>query len=131
MTLTSLPRPVRRFLDDRIDSVEQLEILLLLQRYAERSWNASAVADALGLTPRTAETHLERLCQRDLLDVRLGDAVRYRYSPATPELVDCVRQVVEAYREQRATILAFVTARRLRALQDFSDAFRIKEDNDG
>ena len=61
MTLSSLPRPVRRFLDDRIDSVEQLEILLLLPRYADRSWNAAAVAAALGLTPRTAERHLVRL----------------------------------------------------------------------
>lgn len=131
MKIGELPRQVRRFLDSRVEGVEQLEILILLHQYPDRSWNAAGVADAVRLSPRTAERHLEALVQQHLLDVRLGGDVLYRYSPATDGLADLVRQVAEAYREQRGLVLAAVTARRLRALQDFSDAFRLGEDNDG
>jgi predicted ArsR family transcriptional regulator len=126
-----LPPSVRRFVQRRIDTVEQLEILLLLQHHADRSWNAARVADALQLTEPAAAEHLEALGRRDLLDVRLSSDVVYRYSPATAELAGIVAQVVDAYREHRGDVLRLVTGRRLRALRDFSDAFRLGDDDDG
>jgi hypothetical protein len=126
----TIPPTVQRFLERRIESVEQLEVLLLLQQYADRSWNAAAVADALRLTVGTAGRSLEALGRRDLLDVRIGDDVWFRFSPATPELAATVRQLADAYREGRTPILAFVAARRRRGLHDFSDAFRIREEDD-
>jgi hypothetical protein len=126
-----LPDAVRQFLERRVETVEQLEIILLLQRQAARSWNAADVADALGFEEVAAAGHLEALGRRDLLDVRLGQNVRYRYSPATPELDAVVKQVADAYRYRRGAVLAFVTARRRRGpLQDFSDALKITGDPD-
>jgi len=126
-----LPLAVRRFLERRIDNVEQLEILLLLQRRADRGWTAAQVADALQLTPRAAADQLEALGRRNLFDVRISADVVYRFSPATPELSGIVGQVMEAYRESRADVLHLVTGRRFRALRDFSDAFRLGEDENG
>jgi hypothetical protein len=128
--LSAIPLPVRRFLERRIESVEQLEVLLLLYQFADRSWNAAAVAEALRLLRPAAARSLEALGRRDLLDVRIGDDMWYRFSPATPELTATVRQVADAYREYRTPVMAFVTARRRRPLQDFADAFRIREDDD-
>ncbi len=126
-----LSTAVRRFLERRIDNVEQLEILLLLQHRSERSWSPARVADALQLTTRAAAAQLEALGQRNLLDVRIGADVLYRFSPATPELSEVVARMVEAYRDHRTEMLKIVTARRLRALRDFSDAFRLGQDEDG
>jgi hypothetical protein len=126
-----LPQPVRRFLACCVDTVELLEIILLLQRHPERSWNAPEVGEALGLDHRAVAHDLERLGARDLLDVRLGADVRYRFNPGTPEAVAGAQQVADAYRVRRGAVLAFVTARRHRSLQDFSDAFRLTEDDDG
>jgi hypothetical protein len=120
---------VRRFLERRIDDVEQLEIVLLLQQHAERWWAAADVAPALRLVERRAAKQLEILGGRHLLDVRLSDDVRYRFSPATPELEAAVKQVADSYREHRAETVAFVSRGR-RSLRDFSDAFRIKRDDD-
>jgi hypothetical protein len=79
-----IPPAVRRFLDQRVDDVEQLEIVLLLQRHGDRSWSAADVADALRLGTRRVEQQLEALAGRDLLDVRLGGDVRYRFNDARP-----------------------------------------------
>jgi hypothetical protein len=126
----TIPPTVKQFLERRIESVEQLEVLLLLQQYADRSWNAAAVGDALRLTVGAAARSLEALGRRDLLDVRIGDDVWFRFSPATPDLAATVRQLADTYREARTPIITFVANRRRRALRDFSDAFRIREDED-
>jgi hypothetical protein len=128
VTLRGIPREVRQFLERSIEGVEQLEILLLLSHYPERSWDAAAVADQLRLTPRIAAAHLEALGRRALLDVRIGDAVRYRFSPLSEQQAALVRQLAALYRDARGPILAFVAERRRRALEDFADAFRIGED---
>jgi len=120
---------VRRFLERRVDNIEQLEIVLLLSQYSDRSWTAADVASSLRLVERAAAAHLETLAARHLLDVRLGHDVRYRFSPATPELSAIVKQVAETYRDQRSEIVAFVSAR-LQSLRDFADAFRLKKDRD-
>jgi len=120
-----LPPVVRRFIDQRIDNVEQLEILLLLYREASRYWDVAAVAQAVYLTERSAEGHLETLAGRNLLDVRLTESVLYRFSPAPPELTLDVKQLAESYRERRGELLALLAPRRRKSLQDFSDAFRI------
>lgn len=125
-----LPANVRRFLDKRVDGVEQLEILLLLSHHADRSWDAAAVADALRLTARAAASHLEALARRELLDIRVGEDMRYRYSPVTEGQAAAVKRLAAIYRDNREQVLALVTARRLRSLQDFADAFRIHEDDD-
>ena len=111
-------------------TVEQLEIILLLQRHAERSWDAAEVGEALGLDQRDVAHHLEVLGGRDLLDVRLGDDVRYRFSPGSPGAAAAARRVADAYRVNRGAVLAFVTARRHQSLKDFSDAFKLTEDDD-
>jgi hypothetical protein len=125
-----LPPAVRRFIEARIDSIEQLEIVLLLYRYPERSWTARDIADTLRLSPRAAARDLEMLARRNLLDVRLGDTVRYRYAPAVPELAAAARAVAECYRDKRTEIVALVAARGRRSLRDFADAFRITKDRD-
>jgi hypothetical protein len=104
-----LPPAVRRFLEERIDDVEQLEIMLHLQRHVERSWCAADVADALRLGCRRAENQLEALAGRDLLDVRLGDDVRYRFKPTSDALAAAARQLAEWYCDHRSETVAFVT----------------------
>ncbi|HZT75661.1 MAG TPA: hypothetical protein VFA27_03325 [Vicinamibacterales bacterium] len=122
-----LPAPVRRFLQRSIDSIEHLEIVLLLQHHRTRTWTGADVATALQLSPRAAAADLETLAQRSLLDVRIDEDVRYRFAPATPELTAVLKQVAECYRDRRGEVVAAVANRR-QALRDFSDAFRIRKD---
>jgi hypothetical protein len=70
------------------------------------------------------------LARRGLLDVRLSADVVYRFSPATATQSEGVTATVEAYREHRNAVLAFLTSARRPSLKDFSDAFRLSKDPD-
>jgi hypothetical protein len=123
-----IPLEVRRFLEQRIASVEEFEILLLLYYAPTQYLSAESVGESLRIPERTTASLLEELGRQHLLDVRIGADVCYRYNPATPELAATVQQTVEAYKEDRTAILALLTARRRRALRDFSAAFRLTKD---
>jgi hypothetical protein len=89
--------------------VTQLEILLLLRAMPARSWSASEVNVALGLKGGAAETALETLSCRSLLDVRLGTDLRYRFAPpaADAEVIDAV---ADLHQRMPASIAGIVTA---------------------
>ncbi len=108
---------VRRFVERRIDRIEQIEILLFVRRDTARFWTAADVGQALDLSERRVTDDLETLARRGLLDVRIGSEVVYRFSPATPALLQDVQRLAEVYADRRSDILAFVSRRR--SLRDF------------
>jgi hypothetical protein len=44
--MSDIPADIQRFISERIDSVEKLEILLLLERTQEREWSAGDLIQA-------------------------------------------------------------------------------------
>jgi hypothetical protein len=120
-----VPADVHRFLTGSIDSVEQLEVLLLVQRTPDRYWDAAGIADHLGLRQRDVAGSLEALARKNLLDVRLGETIKYRYEPATAPQRDVVQQINELWRDQRQQIVAAVAIER-DGLNDFSEAFHLR-----
>jgi hypothetical protein len=127
---TEVAEPVRRFVERQLESVEQLEIVLLLRREQSRFWDPRAVAMTLQIVERRTAENLEALASRGLLDVRIGTQVTYRYSPATPELARGMDRVAAAYSEHRVAVLALLMSRGRRSLRDFADAFRLDPDRD-
>jgi hypothetical protein len=73
VTGTALSQRVQRFLMTHIDSIEKLEVLLLLRSRTERQWAASEVALELRITEPSAAARLEDLASRGLL-VSNGEA---------------------------------------------------------
>jgi hypothetical protein len=128
-----LPAGVRSFLRDHIRSLEELEILVLLQKDAERWWSAEGVAEELG-TPRVvAATRLEEMAARSLLDVRISEQLFFRYAPASPALDTVARDAARAYKEKPAMVATAIDSRAVDEIRAFADAFRIrrKEGNGG
>jgi hypothetical protein len=115
---------VERFLSERIDSVEQLEALLLLQRHPDRWWTASAVASDLGGDPPSVARSLDTLCARNLLDVRIAQDVLFRFAPRASDAAT-LRNIAEAYRTHRMVVLQLLS-RQIDSARDFADAFRLR-----
>jgi hypothetical protein len=118
-----LPPDVEAFIVRHIDSVEQLEVLLLLQASAGRVWTAEEVAQALYSTPASVSRRLEKLRGGELLAAESGSA--YRYRPATPELDQGVVRLAETYRERRVAVITLIASRPMDNVRAFSDAFRL------
>ncbi|HYC33835.1 MAG TPA: hypothetical protein VEB59_16210 [Gemmatimonadales bacterium] len=122
--MNGLPDAVHRFLYHNIDSVEQLEVLLLLRRAADRGWTAEEVARELYSHPSSVLHRMSSLAGRGLL--RELEPACFRYAPRSAELHDTVRAVAEAYRERRVAVITLIASKPIENVRAFSDAFRLR-----
>ncbi len=122
--MNGLPQDVHRFLYQNIDSVEQLEVLLLLLHSPERGWGTEAVARELYSHPASIARRLALLLGQGLL--RETEPGCYQYAPRTGELHATVLHVAEMYRDRRAAVVILIASRPIENVRAFSDAFRIR-----
>ena len=108
-----------------VRSFEELEVLLFLAGNRERYCSAVMIATETGLPAAAAGVALETLAARNLLDVRIADAVRYKLDPASAEVRTCLDRTLDAAWKNRAEVMRAI-ALRPSALQDFADAFRMR-----
>jgi len=60
-----LPSDVVQVVNDTVDSIEQLELLVMLIESWDRWWDAVSAGRALGVNPGTTQRDLERLATRN------------------------------------------------------------------
>jgi DNA-binding IscR family transcriptional regulator len=117
---------LRVFLLEHIDSVAQLEALLLLRREG-KSLPVAAIAGALYVPETVAADELAALRQRGLLAVEEGREPAYRFAPAEPETVAMVDLLAATYARALIPVTNIVHGNPLR-LRRFADAFRFRKD---
>lgn len=122
--MNGLPEDVHRFLYQHIESVEQLEVLLLLWQAPDRGWTANDVARALYSHPSSVANRLALLMGQGML--RETQPGHYQYAPRSTELHQTVSRVVETYRERRVAVITLIASKPLENVRAFSDAFRIR-----
>jgi hypothetical protein len=122
--VTGLPEDVHRFLHQNIDSVEQLEVLLLLWRTPERGWTSEEVATAVYSHPTSVVRRLAMLLGQELLREREPGC--YQYAPRTAEVHETVTRLDHIYRERRVAVITLIASKPIENVRAFSDAFRIR-----
>jgi hypothetical protein len=125
----AIPEPVRRFVDECIESVGLLEVLLLLKSDSARAWTAAEVSREVRSDDAWTEIQLEYLGSHGLLVAdRSGDPA-YRYNPLRPELDVVVEQLGHAFETHRVRVIRLIFhGRSNEPLRAFSDAFRLRGD---
>ena len=127
-----LPDEVRCFLHDQIDSVERLEVLLLLHRQP-RVWRASEISHERRSSEPAANFHLKGLSESGLL-VAEADGFRIHGDPKLARVLDLVART---FRERQVSVITFIYTKPDKPpaaqtpsdpLRAFVDAFRIKGD---
>lgn len=118
---------VQQFLGDPIDSVETLEILLLLRRSPDTFWSSDAVAQQLAIRPQLSARKLADLEHGKLL-VRGKETGAYRYAPAEEARRAAIDELALAYEEQRIVVINAIYSGNVERLRAFADAFRLKKD---
>jgi hypothetical protein len=122
----ALPTELRIFLHSCIESIEQVEILMML-RGAERGWTVRDIAVALRMEPAAARHDLETLTARGLLDVLVAQETGYRYRPKSSELARYCDVLAEQYITSRQTVLGYVAGQSRRSIKRFADAFKLRD----
>ncbi len=122
-----MPAEVKRFIAAEIESVGQLEVLLLLRGVADKSWTAEEVARALVMQAPSVEIWLDRMARRGL--VESTDAT-YRFAPPTADVERTIDRLAESYAKYRVAVIGVIFSRPSEGVTRFSEAFRIRRRDD-
>lgn len=128
MTKGLIPKEVKRFITEHINSVFQLEVLLLLYNQRAREWGAEEVDAELGIGTEEAGRQLADLHARGLLKVKESPHSLYRYGPETDELDSAVSGLAKAYSERRINVLSLIFSKDVDKVRLFAEAFRLRKD---
>lgn len=122
--MKGLADDVARFLLQHIDSVEQLEVLMLVRLSPDRSWSAGEMARELYSHPTSIAQRFQTLLGRGLL--RESAPGHFQYAPRSADLDRVVGRVAETYRERRVAVVSLIASKPMENVKAFSDAFLIR-----
>ncbi len=123
--MPDLPGDVERFIAEHVDSLEQLEILLLLRSHRPRDFDAREVTAELRLGPASAPERLADMVARGFFAAQ-GEPPRYRYAPGAAETERVINELARCYTERRVSVIAQIFAPRDGSARTFADAFRLR-----
>jgi hypothetical protein len=126
MTGAAISQQVLQFVAEQIDTVPQLECLLLLYQHRSRIWIAEEVAARIYISPQVAREILETLHRRGFIAAE-GDPPCYRFDPggAADELIE---QVAGEYQRHLVPLATFIHSKAPASVREFARAFDLKKE---
>ena len=124
---TSIPPRVRQFIIDHIDSVMQLEVLLLIASEPGRAWTVKDLAELLRIDPTWVDSQLRAMAARGLV-AQQPDSAAFRFEPRSAELSQALDELAKTYADRRVTVIGLIFAKPIDKIRSFADAFRIRKD---
>ncbi|HET8796648.1 MAG TPA: hypothetical protein VFO89_03110 [Thermoanaerobaculia bacterium] len=115
-----------RFLQQRLTSIDQVQIVLLLRRNPARTWTAPEVAAEVGTPPESAAMRLFLLASSGVIAFEATGIPRYRYAGGDPETDALLQELAEVHEAAPGVIAAIVGAPP-DPLRSFADAFKLKK----
>lgn len=128
MATDIIPEPVRQFILENIDSIAQMEGLLLFRAQPHTPWDVATLSQRLYISAQEAQQLLLTLHARGFLVPEKDKTGCYCYRPITPELAHMVDQVSEAYRQYLVPVTYLIHSKSSHRLQQFADAFKWRKD---
>jgi predicted ArsR family transcriptional regulator len=116
---------LRNLIRRSIDSVEHVEVLLLLKTHASRTWTAAEVAEELRRSPISVERRLYDLHRSKLLEVEDG---RFSYRSGKHDVV--IGELEQEFASRRVRLIELIFSRSIESARTFADAFRLWGEDD-
>lgn len=121
---------IKGFIAEHIRSVEQLEILLFLQRNNSREWSAEDISRELYISPESAADRLADFQTRGFLVMHGSPAPLYRYQPRITSLDRLLRDLATEYELRRVRVINQIFSNPLDHIRTFADAFKFRKDEE-
>jgi hypothetical protein len=126
MTEDPIPNDIRQFILRCIDSVAQLEALLLLRANPQENWNTVSISKRLYISEQETAPLLTNLCDQGL--VVLNELTEVIYQPASAELSQMVDSLAAIYARHLVPVTNLIHSKPRSRMQEFADAFRLRKD---
>jgi hypothetical protein len=125
----TLPIEVQQFILNHIDSVEQLEVLLLLSSSPARAWSVDEVNAQIKSSHDSVSERLQLLASRGLVTVQSQPKPLYQFQSIDPQLTAAVTALAANYKEKRLKVLECLFSKPNATLRIFADSFKIRKDD--
>jgi hypothetical protein len=122
-----IPAHVLRFLEENIDTVPQLETLLMMHEDQDRSWLIADVASRNYTTEQRAMDTLNALQRRGLVSSEESPP-RFRFDPAKEEVRALVADLARCYQRNLSLVTELIHAKPSASVKEFARAFDLKKD---
>jgi hypothetical protein len=119
-----ISEPVKRLIAERIDSIPELEAILLLREHPNERWTAMETGQRLYVSTIVASHILSELAGRGFFSC---DESSYRYDPATAELAALVDALADAYAHHLVEVTHMIHGKPSASVRQFADAFRLRK----
>lgn len=121
---------VLRFVTHEIDSVPELEALLLVWQTRPAVWTSAGLAKRLYILSEQAQVLLSDLSRKGLLSVVSGESAAYRYDPGSDQRDLLMARTEAVYRKEIVRISTLIHAKPSSAVRDFARAFRLTREKE-
>jgi hypothetical protein len=122
-----VPGRVLRFLEDNIETVPQLETLLMMSEEWNRSWPIAEVASRNYISEQRAQETLNALQRRGLVSAEESPH-HFRFNPATNEVRALVAELARSYQKNLSRITTLIHSKPSMSIKEFARAFDLKKD---
>ena|SRR5687768_15526523 len=122
-----IPAHLRRFLEENIDTVPQLETLLMMYGKPDRGWLIAEVATRNYITEQRATETLSSLQRRGLVTAE-GSPPHFRFNPANGDVHALVAELVLCYQRKLSAVTELIHAKPSASVKEFARAFDLKKD---
>jgi hypothetical protein len=119
---------LEEFVRGEIQSLEQLEILLLLSGNPHKWWTAKSVYDVVKSSTGSVEDRLKDFASRGILKSETGNELRYQFSPAEEKFWRILSELREAYKERPVKVVQAIYSQPPDPAKEFARAFRIRKE---
>jgi len=120
-----IPDDIRDFILQRLDSVAEMEALLLLWRDPGKDWDTATLARELYITEADVCGVLRQLREQNLVEESNGF---YRYWRSSAESGMIVDRLAQLYKTHLITITNLMHSKFSSRIQEFADAFVLRKD---
>jgi len=122
-----IPSHVLRFLEENIDTVPQLETILMMSEAPDRSWLIADVASWNYISEQRATDTLNALQRRGLVSSQ-GSPPRFRFNLGTDATRAAVADLARCYQRNLSRITTLIHSKPSAPITEFARAFDLKKD---
>ena len=120
-------KDVLRFIERRIDTVPDIEALLLLWDDRPRTFTLGEIATRIFVSDAAATRILKGLQQKGLVTTD-GEPPTYRYDPAWDSKGELMPRVAETYRRHLIQVTSLIHSKASPGVREFARAFEPKKE---
>jgi len=120
---------LKQFVEHHIESVPQLEALILLRKEPQCEWQAADISKALYIPEDVAASLLADFVRRGFAIMAPPEKAKFVYRTRDDASDRLIEQLQAAYFDRRVAVISLIYSKPLNKVQTFADAFRFGKEN--